>query len=300
MVMKATNDTTGVEADDTSADPRRVMPPRSISRLLGLVEQMAQRADGMSLTEISSELEAPKSSLLNLLRPLVDQDFLTHKISRYYLGPRMFQMASAIIARSRHAEMVRHHMMLLHEWTNETIIYVTLDRQRDRIVFGNVVESDRTIRYSVSAGVARALYSSAAGRLLLAFQTEDWREAYLARTRLEPLTPQTITDVGELRRELQKVKTSGVCFTLGEAVEDAAGVAAPIFDPNGSVSGALLIGLPANRGQERRLELEAMVSRAARRLSRALGYQYPPSYTASAAVRDLTSEMSAAVSERNP
>ena len=50
---------------------RDVGGPRSLTRLLGLFGVLSHARDGMSLAELNVALESPKSSLLNLLRPLV-------------------------------------------------------------------------------------------------------------------------------------------------------------------------------------------------------------------------------------
>ena len=48
-----------------------VTGPRSLTRLLGLFDVLAKSKDGMTLAELNQALKSPKSSLLNLLRPLV-------------------------------------------------------------------------------------------------------------------------------------------------------------------------------------------------------------------------------------
>jgi len=56
---------------ETAPPERDVSGPRSLTRLLGLFGVLSQATNGMTLAELSVSLESPKSSLLNLLRPLV-------------------------------------------------------------------------------------------------------------------------------------------------------------------------------------------------------------------------------------
>ena len=51
---------------------REVAGPRSLMRLLGLFEALAKSKEGLSLAELNGELRSPKSSLLNLLRGLIE------------------------------------------------------------------------------------------------------------------------------------------------------------------------------------------------------------------------------------
>nr|WP_245664934.1 IclR family transcriptional regulator C-terminal domain-containing protein [Nocardia sienata] len=52
-------------------------------------------------------------------------------------------------------------------------------------------------------------------------------------------TDNTITDSGELDRELEQVRRRGVAFDHQEAIRGIVGVAAPIFGPGGGVLGAV-------------------------------------------------------------
>ena len=56
---------------------RKVTGPRSLMRLLGLFDALAKSKEGLTLADLNTELSSPKSSLLNLLRPLVADALLT-------------------------------------------------------------------------------------------------------------------------------------------------------------------------------------------------------------------------------
>ena len=74
---------------------------RSPVRLMQIFDAVAQSSEGITLSEFSALLDSPKSSLLNLLRPLVEQGYLQKSASRYMLGPAAIHMASTIL-RGRH------------------------------------------------------------------------------------------------------------------------------------------------------------------------------------------------------
>ena len=71
MTRKATS--APLPAEDSERD---TTGPRSLTRLLGLFDVLSLTQNGMSLAELSATLAAPKSSLLNLLRPLVAEGYL--------------------------------------------------------------------------------------------------------------------------------------------------------------------------------------------------------------------------------
>ncbi|WP_051213416.1 IclR family transcriptional regulator [Rubritepida flocculans] len=243
--------------------------PRSLLRVLGLFEAIAGCRDGMSLVDLSQALGSPKSSLLLLLRPLVARGHLTHIDGRYRLGAAAFRLATTILAAREQSDQLRNVMEWLARESGETVHLTTIERERGLVTYIEIIPSEQPVRYVPQLGSMRPLYCSAAGRVLLAFQDEAWRESYLKRTQLKRLTPHTTTSVVALRRILDEVRREGVCVTIEETILGAAGCAAPIFNADGSVSSALLVGAPADRFRRYAERHKALVREAAARVSAA-------------------------------
>jgi len=228
---------------------QEIYSPRSLTRVLGLFGAIAKSDDGLTLAQLSAALEAPKSSLLLLLKPLVSMGYLNHASARYTLGTALFRMASEILSVRQFPKLIRPYMEELVARTRESVFLAVLDRDAKVVTYVECVESPHAVRYVVPAGTTRPLYPSAAGRVLLAFQDEAWREHYLKSIKLKALTSKTVTDRDALRRELDAIRKAGVAVTVSEAVDGAAGVAAPVFGADGAVTHALLVGAPAARFQ---------------------------------------------------
>lgn len=229
------------------ADPAERSSARSSARLVGVFEALARSEEGMSLAELSLALGAPKSSLLGQLRAMVSAAYIAHAHGLYRLGPRAFRLAADILAVRRFPTLVRPVLQDLNARTNETVFLVQLDRVARRATYVEGIDSPNPVRYTVPTGTSRPLYVSAGGLMLLAFQEPAWIDAYLGSVSLDPLTPRTITDVAALRQRLQVIRREGFAVSLGETVPGAAGVAAPIFNSDGSVTAGLLIAAPVER-----------------------------------------------------
>jgi DNA-binding IclR family transcriptional regulator len=229
------------------AEPAEGSSARSSARLVGVFEALARSEEGMSLAELSLALGAPKSSLLGQLRAMVSASYLAHGHGLYRLGPRSFRLAADILAVRRFPNLVRPVLQDLNARTNETVFLVQLDRVARRATYVDGIDSPNPVRYTVPTGTSRPLYVSAGGLMLLAFQEPGWIDAYLGSVSLDPLTERTITDVGALRHRLQTIRRDGFAISIGETVPGAAGVAAPIFNSDGSVTAGLLIAAPVER-----------------------------------------------------
>src|SRR5581483_9251933 len=202
---------------------------------------------GISLAELSATIAAPKSSLLGLLRSMVTLGYMEHDRGLYRLGPKAFRLAADILAIRRFPNLVRPILQELQAKSGETVFLVVLDRAAQRMTYADIVDSPNPVRYTVPTGTTRPLYVSAGGQMLLAYQEPGWAEAYIRAAHLEPLTPRTITDPEQLRQRLAAIRREGFAISLGETVPGAAGVAAPIFNRDGSVEAGLLIGAPLDR-----------------------------------------------------
>jgi IclR family acetate operon transcriptional repressor len=216
-------------------------------RVMGLFGAIARTADGMTLARLSVELDSPKSSLLTLLRPLVAKGYLTHEGGAYRLGPSIFRLAADILSTRSFPKLIRPFMQALMERSHESVYLAVIDQAAQCVTYVEGVESSQPIRYMAPLGSPRPLYCSAAGRLLLAYADEDFRENYVRTVQLKSVTKRTLTNRAELKKELEKIRKTGLAISIGEAVPGAAGLAAPIFDTDGKPAAALLIGAPVDR-----------------------------------------------------
>ena len=220
---------------------------RSSARLVAALEALTRAEEGMGLAELSLAVGAPKSSLLGILRSLVRLGYLAHAHGLYRLGPRSFRLAADMLAVRRFPSLVRPVLQELHAQTEETVFLVQLDDVARRVTYVEGIDSPNPVRYTVPTGTTRPLYVSAGGLMLLAFQDPGFIDTYLRAVPLDPLTPRTITDVGKLRQRLQTIRREGFGVSIGETVPGAAGIAAPIFNADGSVTAGLLIAAPIER-----------------------------------------------------
>jgi DNA-binding IclR family transcriptional regulator len=70
-----------------------------------------------------------------------------------------------------------------------------------------------------------------------------------------------------LRERLATIRREGFAVSLGETIPGAAGLAAPIFNADGSVTAGLLIGTPLDRFEERMPELKRLLHDATTRVA---------------------------------
>lgn len=222
--------------------------PRSLTRLLALFEALSRARNGMTLAELNIALESPKSSLLNLLRPLVAEGFLVHSAGTYNLGPSIFRLSASVLSASTMSKVIRPFLTELVERTGESAMWGVLNREVGEVMFTDVVDSPHPLRLQIPAGVRRPLYASPTGWVLLAYAEKGWREQYLSSMVTSVQTSMPVSRA-QLLREFAKVRAEGALVSIDAAVSGVGSVSAPVFDANGDCVGALNVAGPSNRFQ---------------------------------------------------
>lgn len=241
--------------------------PRTVSRALRLFEILSQNPEGLSLADASTKLGVPKSTLLNSLRVLEDSGFLSIDGSVYHLGPRAFRMAASISASWSLLRSTHGFLRELAERADETSSLGILDAKSRRHVQIDGVESKNRIRYVLEIGSSGDLYCSATGRVLLAYQPEEYQEEYLTTVDMRPITAHTVTDREMLRAQLAEVRRTQCWISMGELDPDGGAIFSPIFGPKGGVVAAIGVALPLARMRGRETVLRDIVIDVARRAS---------------------------------
>lgn len=197
---------------------------RSAVRALKIFEAFAAQGCPMTLSELSSKLDLPPSSCLLLIRTLLDRGYLyaTGHRNAYYPTRRVVDLARLIARNDPVVERFQPYLERLREATNETVTLAK--RQRDKLIYLSVAESQQVVRVTVPTGTLRPLHGTATGKALIAAIPERDRSVLLAEIALERLTDRTVSSMDELERSLADVKQRGYAVNSGEAVADLSAV----------------------------------------------------------------------------
>ena len=247
---------------------------RAAGRILDVLEHLAQGGQTLTLADLSHRLGVPKSSMLPLLRTLVARNWIEQPTPiSYRLSDRH------PIAGRWHAEplelpkVARPFLERLTHDTGESSFVGVLPHGADSVVYIEKVESPQVIRYSAELGEQRPLHCTAVGIAVFAYLPPALRDELLRSIRPRKFTGRTSTSPAAIKRRLSQVRQDGVIVTLEEYVQGAGAIAAPIFDRNNAVVGALSLAGPADRLRARLDPLVDAVKTSSFAISVALGWR---------------------------
>lgn len=231
--------------------------------MLLLLEWMSGQVAAVSLAEVSAALNAPKSSMLNLLRMLVDMGYAVRDGDSTY---RLIRLPGEVRAGHvmqgtllRHCEpAVRNAVAACKETGFIAIVDGSFVRYLCKIL------PDREIRYDRNIDIPRRAVQVSSGIAIL---------SCLPDAALRDLAEAEGTDAAaDLIARATEARAQGYALTRRGVVEGAAGVAAPIFDARGAVVGALNIAGPAERLADNLDDIIRTVRSGAAEASAALGW----------------------------
>ena len=136
----------------------------------------------------------------------------------------------------------------LMESINEVVHLVI--REDNDIVYIDKVEADNTIRMASTIGKRSPLYCTAVGKAILAQLSEEEVEEVWNNSKIEKLTEFTITDLEDMKKELEAVRLNGYAIDDEENEIGVRCVGVPVFNMFGQVEGAISVSGPTIRVTE--------------------------------------------------
>ncbi len=247
---------------------------KSAARVLDLLELLAKHEGAASHATLADGLRIPKSSLTQLLKDLVARRYVEFvpEMRGYRIGPAV----AALLQKGEGGlDILTIAQPLLRDITEQTGESSALNRLRDESAeVAATVSSPHRLVTHMRLGELAPLYATSGGKILLAHMSEAELEDYLATVRFDPVTPNTITTVEELRRQLAAAKQDGVAFSFEEYTPGIVGIAVPILRDDGRIVASFNVAMPTVRYSVRTRDLVIEVlRRAARKATRRITAQ---------------------------
>ena len=229
-----------------------------------------------SALEISERLNIPLSTTYRYLTVLVEKGFLAKDFdsNKYTLGCMIFQIGNIQSPQNRRLATIRPHLRSLASLTGETVMLTVIRGWKGVCV--DRIESRRIVRVSVRRGSSLPLHVGAPEKILLAYQSEAFVDAMVREVGLSKFGENTITDPGELKKELERIRQKGIAFSDAEVESSARAFAAPILDQKGSVVASVGVNGPKERIRGvNAANLIHLLKKTALEISHDLGYESP-------------------------
>jgi IclR family transcriptional regulator, acetate operon repressor len=262
-----------VDAMPESAHDGPPSTVQSVERAIAVLQCFSRQKPERGVNELSREMGLHKSIVSRLVVTLERGGLLSRNpdTGRYRLGIELLTLASEVASFLDVREVARPVLRALAESCQETVNIAVLDGRQVVDIDQFVVQTRRTMTLGW-VGRRMPVHCTAAGKVLLAYLSAAQLEDVLSAG-LERLTPTTMVDGEELKRQVREARERGFATSLGELEEGMNAVAAPVHDRHGRVECAVSVAGPAYRLTPAQVSQTAISLMAAtEKISRQLGY----------------------------
>jgi DNA-binding IclR family transcriptional regulator len=247
----------------------------TLGKALDVIDEMARSQEPVGISELSRRLELTKNQVFRVLKTLEEYGYVHQIGERYQLGLKFIEVGRKILGQNDLLQLAIVHLNEVRDACGENSVIFVLDGLEAVCIAQR--EGFGLMDLSVRVGHRYLLHAGAATKAILAFQTDGFVDAAVAKHGLPAYTKHTITDIAILKRHLAEIRERGFAFSNEDVQAFASAVSVPIYNRDDRVTASMCVSGPNDRfTPERRAHAVRVLASVCDRISAALGAQTLP------------------------
>jgi IclR family transcriptional regulator, KDG regulon repressor len=246
----------------------------AVDNALKLIEVFLKEERELGISELAQLSGMNVSTAHHIVSTLAAKGYLIqkHHHGPYSLGFKFLEIGNSVKSQLHIGEVARPFLKKLNTQVDESTNLAIVDS--NEAVYIEQMESSQTLRIFTKVGKRVPLHCTGVGKLFLACMKDDQFKTFLGAQELTPSTPNTITSVDKLRKELSTIREQGYALDNEEKEAGITCIAAAVRNSEGSLVAAISVSGPSTRINDGRLkQLAPLVKSCGLEISRALGYR---------------------------
>jgi IclR family transcriptional regulator, pca regulon regulatory protein len=244
----------------------------SLARGLSVIEAFGEGRTALTIADAARLTGLSRAAVRRCLHTLSTLGYATGASGAYALTPKILTLGHAYLGSTPVARVAQPVLERVSERLHESSSLAVLDA--DDIVYVARAATQRILSIGLSVGSRLPADCTSMGRILLAFAADAERTRYLARVKLVRHTPRTIVDRGELRAELDRIRSAGYAIVDQELELGLRSLAVPVRRYDATVVAAINVGVHAGRVDAKTLTKDYLpvLQEAAAEIGLLIGY----------------------------
>jgi IclR family transcriptional regulator, pca regulon regulatory protein len=228
-----------VRVDDASDEPTWTAGGfvQSLERGLAVIKAFDAEHASLTVSDVARIAGIPRAAARRFLHTLVELGYMSTEGRTFTLRPKVLELGHAYLSALTLPEIATPRLRELSTAVRESSYLTVLDGYETICVAQVPVRRIWTL--SLTIGTKLPALATAAGRAILASQSDEWLDRYLSAAHMPRITSHTITNVSALRAELAAISERGWALVDQELEEGLRTFAAPIHDSQGKVVAAV-------------------------------------------------------------
>ena len=247
-------------------------PVQVLDRAIELLELLATSENGMTLAELSSKTDLPKSTIHRILATYTKHHYIEKcgDNSTYYLGYKFVQLASLYlnqIVLTTEAASVMQRVATRFNATSYLGVF-----ENNEVVYLGQAEQINSLRLYTQIGKREPVHCTALGKVLMSAFPEPVFRQIAQNLSYRKYTENTISSYEAYTQEVAQVREKGYAVDYAEHTPNSCCLAVPVYDYTQKVIAAMSVsGSNLLRDYDEALVYQTL-SEAAFDLSKRMGY----------------------------
>jgi DNA-binding IclR family transcriptional regulator len=214
-----------------------------IARAAAVLRLCKEQPCGLSLGAIAEHTGLPRSTVQRIVAALADEGLLLANgdAGGVRLGPQILAWTES--TRFDVIEVAHPHLKRLAEETGETVDLALF--RRDHMIFVDQIAGNHRLRAISAVGEPFPLHCTANGKAALALLDDDEVRGYCLNG-MTRFTDNTLVTLGGLRKDLRRIRASGIATDREEHTVGISAVGVAFRDYSGAIY-AISIPMPTVR-----------------------------------------------------
>lgn len=222
---------------------------KSLSKGLSVLKEAMTSNKPLTANTLCQKLQIDKSTMSRLITTLMTEEFIEYKGNTKEII--LSDIVRKIIHKDDREKIVQKTTALLDEifYLTEECAYIGIFDNNAVLYLNQVDKSKRVLKTRDSVGLHAPIHTNGFGKAILAFK----EDIDLETIELKKFTPNTITSISKLKKELDLIKQRGYAIGNEEHEFGLCSVAVPYFNKKGQFVGTVGVSGLTVRMDERKL-----------------------------------------------
>ena len=246
---------------------------KTVEKTVDILEAFLKYEGEVGVAELARLVGLNISTAHRIISTLVKRGYLNQqqKRGKYSLAPKFLEFSNVVRQRMKIGEIALPFLDKLNKTINESVKLGVLDR--DEVVCIDEIESSLQLRIFTKVGTRFPLHCTSAGKVFLAYMSEEEVERYVKSKGLPYHTDNTIREYSKLKEELLTIRREGMAMDREEFDLGVKCISAPVKDGNGNLVATVTVSGPSTRLNKHRMqEIKVLVMDCSSEISKAIGY----------------------------
>jgi len=209
----------------------------TLARGLSVLRSFSKERPEMTLSEVALVTELSPAVVRRCLNTLLQLGYVGKKGKLFLLTPEVMGFTTAFLESINVDEVVHPHLQDVRDKTGDSSSLSVLSHQD--ILYLAHVSTNRMVRLAAGVGTRFPVFVTSMGRVLLAYQKEEFIQDFLGKLEMIAFTDKTVTSKTKLRNELKKIRKQGYASIQDELDYGIVSVSVPVFDDTGAILAAI-------------------------------------------------------------